>query len=532
MFPEEPAQKRQRTSQSHQDIPCPPSAPEATISGPSPGEWHARHPLSPADYNSHNYSSPHSGATFDSPSNGWYQDGFAQDPGFLASQEELRGILFSLAYSAAPTRAATPVVRRLDDKSTDQVEPSVFSLPAQQWESLRPPLSSSRRVEYLKNYITQVAPWLDMFDSQSSFQQQLPALARTFPPLSYAILAISARHLERKNGIKDQFDSLELYQEAIRLLSPVLQVRDPKIVAACVLLCCLEMMSARAQDWRRHLEGCAALFDAFGIHGFSQGLLQAVFWCYVRMDLCGALISDGTQTTLLHPSKWIPPGYQEADAHTLFRDVKSPDMHANYAVYLCARATEIVSDRTKFLELGEQNGCTLELFSSRWLRLWNDLQCWLAERPSELIPIQTVNSKPFPRILFAHWAAISSNQLYHTACILLLKMMPKSIHLPRSPSLSTLWHARRICGISLTNPHQGCLNNAIQPLWIAGRLFSHASEHEEIVKLIRDIEANTGWGTCWRIHDLEVSWGYSSRRTRSDLNQQFFRPHGSQRMEP
>jgi hypothetical protein len=159
MFPEEPPQKRQRASQS-QHIPGPPPVPEATISGPSPGEWHARHPLSPADYNSHNYSSPHSGATFDSPSNGWYHDGFAQDPGFLASQEELRGILFSLAYSAAPTRAATPAGGRLDDKPTDQVEPSVFSLPAQQWESLRPPLSSTRRVEYLKNYITQVAPWV------------------------------------------------------------------------------------------------------------------------------------------------------------------------------------------------------------------------------------------------------------------------------------------------------------------------------------------------------------------------------------
>lgn len=122
-----------------------------------------------------------------------------------------------------------------------------------------------------------------MFDSQHTFQQQMPALARTFPALSYAILAISARQMERKKGVQDFFDSLELYQEAIRLLSPVLQVRDPKIVAACVLLCCLEMMSARAQDWRRHLEGCAALFDAFGIHGFSKGLLQAVFWCYARM---------------------------------------------------------------------------------------------------------------------------------------------------------------------------------------------------------------------------------------------------------
>lgn len=124
-----------------------------------------------------------------------------------------------------------------------------------------------------------------MFDSQRTFSIQLPALARDFPALSYAILAISARQMERKQGIRDDssFDSLELYQEAIRLLSPLLQVRDPKVVAACVLLCCLEMMSARAQDWRRHLEGCAALFDAFGIHGFSGGLLQAVFWCYARM---------------------------------------------------------------------------------------------------------------------------------------------------------------------------------------------------------------------------------------------------------
>lgn len=122
-----------------------------------------------------------------------------------------------------------------------------------------------------------------MFDSQATFGIQLPALARNFPALLYAILAISARQMERKEGIPDSFESLELYQEAIRLLSPLLQVRDPKVIGACVLLCCLEMMSARAQDWRRHLEGCAALFDAFSIDGFSQGLLQAIFWCYARM---------------------------------------------------------------------------------------------------------------------------------------------------------------------------------------------------------------------------------------------------------
>lgn len=125
-----------------------------------------------------------------------------------------------------------------------------------------------------------------MFDSDRAFGLQLPALARTAPALLYAILGISARQMERKDNRKNAFDSLELYQEAIRLLAPLLLDRDLIIIPICVILCCLEMMSASAQDWRRHLEGCAALFSNFGIHGFSGGLLQAVFWCYARMGMC------------------------------------------------------------------------------------------------------------------------------------------------------------------------------------------------------------------------------------------------------
>ncbi|KAF7595597.1 hypothetical protein BBP40_005343 [Aspergillus hancockii] len=404
MFSPEPPLKRRRVSSSNSQTPLPvdrePSPCPNDITHSDTIDFHdSQQPPSHA-YNGNSHNSPASGGPFQSPGS-WYQDGFSQDPSFLASQEELRCILFSLAYSAAPTRAPSPdaeILGKLGDRGTDRLGLGIMPQTQgerQHEESHRPPLSSRKRIEYLKNYVTQIAPWLDMFDSQCTFRQELPALARTFPALSYAILAISARHMERRNNVQDLFDSLELYQVAIRLLSPVLQVRDPKIVAACVLLCCLEMMSARAQDWRRHLEGCAALFDAFEIHGFCKGLLQAVFWCYARMDLCGALISDGTQTTLLHPSKWLPPGCQEEDAYQLFQNVKSPDMHANYAVYLCMKVTQLVSDRTKFVELHEQNGCTLESFCSRWIRLWNDLQRWLSERPIELLSLQTVNPLPY-----------------------------------------------------------------------------------------------------------------------------------------
>lgn len=189
-------------------------------------------------------------------------------------------------------------------------------------------------------------------------------------------------------------------------------------------------------------------------------------------------------------------------------------MYANFAVYLCAKACELISDRNKYIELGEDNGCDTAQFQARWARLWAQLSNWSFNRPKEMLPVATTSSTPFPHMFFAHWAAISSNQLYHTACVLLLGANPKQkALLGPSPSTSILWHARRICGISLANPHEGCLNNAIQPLWIAGRLLSHSSEQALVVKTIRHIEALTGWTACWRIRDLEQVWGQKFRGT-------------------
>jgi hypothetical protein len=65
-----------------------------------------------------------------------------------------------------------------------------------------------------------------MFDSKRTFGIQLPLLAKESPPLLYAILAIGARQLERKEKTQSSFDSLELYQEAIRLLTPLISTRD------------------------------------------------------------------------------------------------------------------------------------------------------------------------------------------------------------------------------------------------------------------------------------------------------------------
>lgn len=83
---------------------------------------------------------------FLSPATSWGFDEFAHDPNYLASQEELRSLLFTTARSAAPTRAGTPIVE--DDIGFD----TSFNI--------KQILAKGRRVQYLKNYIAQVAPWV------------------------------------------------------------------------------------------------------------------------------------------------------------------------------------------------------------------------------------------------------------------------------------------------------------------------------------------------------------------------------------
>jgi hypothetical protein len=83
---------------------------------------------------------------FLSPATSWGFDEFAHDPNYLASQEELRSLLFTTARSAAPTRAGTPT-----GEDHDSGEASF---------NLKQVLVKGRRIQYLKNYISQVAPWV------------------------------------------------------------------------------------------------------------------------------------------------------------------------------------------------------------------------------------------------------------------------------------------------------------------------------------------------------------------------------------
>ncbi len=237
------------------------------------------------------------------------------------------------------------------------------------------------------------------------------------------------------------------------------------------------------------------------------------------MEVCGAIISGGAESTVLALRNWAPPlpghATTNADADVFVRNafyqssLENGDMHANWAVYLCAKACDLLYRHTRATELQEPDQQDVRPFASQWKALWEELQFWFKTREDVSLPtlVSEDNGQTFPTILFAHWPAISSNQVYHATCLIMLDMRPRQEFLP-SPEGSAVWHARRVCGISLTNPHRASLINAIQPLYLAGRLLTHTAEHIAVGKLFKIIEETTGWGALWRLRDLEIVWGY------------------------
>lgn len=175
-------------------------------------------------------------------------------------------------------------------------------------------------------------------------------------------------------------------------------------------------------------------------------------------------------------------------------------MYANYAVFLCAKVLDLLSRRSS----GQ--------YTQSWTELFECVSDWYAYRPPQLQSTLELNastmdySRPFPTILFSNAPAISGNQLHHTAAVLMLQNRPSEAASSQK-SRSILWHARRICAISISNHHHGCWTNCIQPLWIAGRLMSNPAEHRAILELYALIERKTGWEANWRAKDLKNHWG-------------------------
>ena len=445
---------------------------------------------------------------------------FLPGSAYLDAHSTFRSHLIHEVRSSAPTREVTPDHARMEQawplEADHHSEATRLNTQVSLDNSISegpalPSLELSKEEEFVlwKNWLDEIAPWVDKFDSERHFQHTLPIMARSHEHLRYSMLALSARQLERKHHSIHTERSLALYQTAIHLVLPELHTRSTPVIASCVVLCVLEMLSSSAKAWHQHLDGCAHLIEAVGINSSSTGVDQALFWCFARMDVCGGLIASSK--TLIPVGHWAS-GIDLDDDVDLFRAKNGYNTHACEAVYLCAQILDLLSFHSNLA--GRIGASPIvsedadEVYTARWTRLWYHVSAWYDTRPAEMLPVSSMTSpeSPFPKILYSNPAAISGNQLYHTAAILMLRHKPSSLTLTPKPN-SIFWHARQVCGISMSNDHHGAWTNAIQPLWIAGQWMSHESEQKAILQLLEKIETQSGWSTKWRAEDLKEFWG-------------------------
>ncbi|KAK5686361.1 hypothetical protein LTS10_002479 [Elasticomyces elasticus] len=426
---------------------------------------------------------------------------------YLELHAQLRNRIIDTARSTGPSRLGTPDV---DD--TGHHEQFDDGLGADDDESRRlATLSPTQEYILWQNYIGEVAGWIDKFDMNRHFELVLPVLAKSHSHLKYAILALSARQMERKAQSLDNSCSLALYQHAIHLLSPALHRRTTAVLASCIVLAVLEMLSCSPKAWRRHLDGCSALIQALGLSGACGGLEQALFWVFARMDVCGGLISS--ERTLIPMHKWMLGSDILLDI-AMMEAQDSFDMYANHVVYLLGRVVELLCSSGKWEQRHHRRSDVRDIldYTLEWSQLFELVEGWYRNRPEEVKALLAIPadgqdpSKPFSTLLYGNGPGVSGNQMYHTAALLMLKYKPAHVHFAKKPR-SLLWHARQICAISISNTHHGCWTNSTQPLWIAGQHMSHPSEHKAILEIYERIERETGWATKWRADDLRTFWG-------------------------
>lgn len=453
------------------------------------------------------------GLSFLSPqlSDSTFEDGiFLPGSQYQELHAQLRSRIIDTARSTVPSRLGTPDLDlTTDPSSNDQAVIIAENDDEVSWRLAR--LSAEQEYVLLQNYIDEVAGWLDKFDINRHFELVLPMLGKSHAHLKYAILALSARQIERKERKLDYSCSLALYQHAIHLLSPLLHRRTTEVLASCIVLCVLEMLSCSPKAWRRHLDGCAALIQALGLSGSCGGLEQALFWCFARMDICGGLISS--ERTLIPMHKWMLGQDISLDL-AMFGAQNTFDMYANHIVYLCGRVVELLCSSGKWEQRHHRRSNLSDLvdYATDWTQLYELVDSWYQNRPGEMKALIAIPSngndpsRPFPTLFFGNGPATSGNQMYHTAALLMLKHKPAHVSFAKKPH-SMLWHARQICAISISNAHHGCWTNSTQPLWIAGQQMSHPSEHKAILDIYERIERETGWATQWRADDLREHWG-------------------------
>ncbi|KAJ4299910.1 hypothetical protein N0V90_005157 [Kalmusia sp. IMI 367209] len=371
-------------------------------------------------------------------------------------------------------------------------------------------MTDERILEYIKHYRYNIAPWMDICDMSQSFGCEVLQLSKVSLPVQYEILALAETslgtgqhvqnsnlhilaHMQQQKEAQD-VESYEALVEVLRTVGAVVTNLSDFWMKEDSAWCGQHVLETLLSEVNRSLKN----------NGGS--LAPAVYWLMARLQLSVALMNPSPVRIPLPTVSITAWEYISAtDSERVFR-------YAHDAVALCIDATVFnQGDEDKWLQ--QQYGLNrVEL----WKTLVSGFSRWYKHRPQDFQPVielyprdGAISEDGFPTIVFSSGATLMANQLYHTGMLLLLQNKPRFIdrHDSQSPSMSMLWHAHRVCGISLSNDRWDCWDpSLLASLLVAAKTVTHQSQHRAILGTLESVQQLTGWNISHHVEQLALEW--------------------------
>ncbi|KOC11233.1 hypothetical protein AFLA70_262g001441 [Aspergillus flavus AF70] len=222
-------------------------------------------------------------------------------------------------------------------------EPQSTSSAGADREVVSPPAESvitPEIVHLLRVYEKSIATWMDVFDSELTYQRRLVCMAPSSPLILNAICALAARQLSLVGSSHTWKPVSEhYYGQAVHLMARLLDVYPSEMelaIVGTILLSSYELLAFPGLDYQRHLKGAHTIVASLHAHNSASCLTRASFWIYARHEVAEAL--NRNSPTLHDPGSW--PKFD------LSRAEPAEDSFCNDVVRLTAETVCIVFGKT------------------------------------------------------------------------------------------------------------------------------------------------------------------------------------------
>ncbi|KAJ5156813.1 hypothetical protein N7492_009616 [Penicillium capsulatum] len=336
------------------------------------------------------------------------------------------------------------------------------------WHSREPIELLPTESTLFEHFVTQVSPWIDLFDPTSQFSTFVAHLAIHNAGLMNAILALASRHLTLNPRLDSQDipnkgeAALQYYYQTLHYVQRAMQYSGYKtsleLLATTLFISAYEMLDNSSNDWERHLEGVFLIQRSQVIHGESGGLHSAVWWAWLCQDIWAAFREKRKTLTF-----WVP----QNPLATL-----SPHELALRSIYNTAKVISYCAEpptEENILRAPDYEFSPLPLSTRKQSSSFRPI--WIRP-PAFAVAVQFFNVSRI--LLLAHEPSIGGLEEY----------------LERQNIIKRC--TEEICGIAMTLKDNSSSLMSSQALFIAGLFMQERSAREAVFDLLGSCREQTG----------------------------------------